>query len=272
VRPIRLSFTRNLACPEKHQRLYQLGEKESPAPFTATGSMLHEIAAEYIRTLSRRGLKRKAAIYYGIFNNHTERILDDDLVFEMQDIGENFAFHFEIDSRVERNLVEFEMAVTRDFQPIPINDAMHPNGTAKLDCFTGIADYLGIQHGGETALHGEWKMGNQMFDMFEAQQNRQIQGYAYLWFKTDSRCQHIASTLFAPKFNQLSFASFDRDVLVPEFEEYLAGEWAKADALRAEYGDESWPAWVNFREACNFCRLHPYCQPKQEVIEQWRAA
>jgi hypothetical protein len=267
--PIRMSYTRNLACPEKHQRLYQLGEEEPKADFTQWGTMHHLIAEDYTREISRLGLARCTPIYIRIFNDHTE-LVDWKILEDMQDIGERWVRMFQLDDRVEHNHCELELAVNRNFEVIPYNEALDANGMALQDCFTGVIDYIGVFFVPERALHWEYKFGNQMFDMWEAQKSLQVQGYVYLFFKSEPRCQHIGSTLFAPKFNQISVAGFDRDKLVPEFEAHLAKQWARADMLREKYGDGPWPAEVNYRDACCFCRLYPYCAKKREVIARWK--
>jgi len=267
---IRLSHTRNLACPEKHQRLYQLGEAEPKADYTGWGTMHHLIAEDYTRELSRLGLARSTPIFVRIFNDHTQ-LVDWKILEDMQKIGESFVRQFQLDDRVEHNHCELELAINRNFEVIPYSEALDENGMALQDCFTGVIDYLGLFFGGERALHKEYKFGNQMFDMWECERNKQVRTYVYMAFKAFLGLQHIGSTLWAPKFSQISVAGFDRDKLVPEFEEHLTKQWARADMLRAEFGDGPWPAEVNYEEACCFCRLYPYCAKKREVIAKWKA-
>lgn len=271
--PARLSYTRcnALFCPAMYQAYYLRGVPETSSEEADRGKLLHEIAAEYNRRLSKystpkRQLNRASNMFRDVYNEHTKLVSFKEYE-DMQEIGDNFVEMYTRDPSTLHTHVEYEMAVTRDFEQLDISKAIYPTGLARMDCFTGIADLLLRLNDEITGILYDWKMGNQFFDMFEAQGNRQLQGYAYLAFKTHPELERILATLLAPKFRQISTADFKRELLIPQFEEYLAGQWYKVDLLRKKYGSWDWPAQVNYDLACKWCRdSKDFKCPKKEAL------
>lgn len=261
--PVRLSYTRakELSCPFKYYQLNILGADERKADFTTRGTTLHAVAAQYIRRLSKLGRPRASRIFWKIFSDHT-RYTHPEAQAEMAAIAETWCNWFKLPEHAGRVLTEHEMAVSREGHPLEMADALNPNGTAKLDCYTGIADCL-IETPNGAQLY-DWKMGNDRFDVFEARRNRQLAGYAWLWLKHNPECEAVNATLYAPKFNSPSEHQFKWPVYMPvfddkgkeigsiTFDDYLAKQFAKADRIRQA---GKWPARVHYRDACGFCRL-----------------
>lgn len=254
MQPARLSFTRNkdLFCPHRFSRVNMRGEQEAKADYTVRGSQLHEIAADYARRLDKINRPSARKLLGRVFDDHTKRLPDDE-VFRMTPIIRNFGNWFKLPQGYTRLAVEHEMAVARDGTPLRLDEALHPAGTAKVDCFTGIADLV-VEMGVDEARITDYKMGYALFDMWQAGENLQGKGYAYLWMMLNPQCERVVFTLFAPQFMHISTAEFTRDRLIPEFKEHLARQWERVDMLRETYGDGRWPEQADMR-CCNFCRL-----------------
>jgi hypothetical protein len=272
--PARLSYTRSndLACPFRFQALNMRCKQDTSASYTRQGKMHHEIAATYFRKLGSLGLLRSENIYAEIFIDHTAR-LPSAQISDMAEVGQKFCRHVSLKKHAEKHLVEVEMGINRDGEPKPVSELLHPDGRAREDCLTGIADYIGVFTEGTHVILKDWKFGNQIYEMDVAQKSRQLKTYAYLHMVNDPRCDTVIAQLYAPRFNSLSTAEFKREILVPEHEEWLAEQWMIIDSLRAEHGDNDWPAIVQFEKACNFCRDSKEftCPKAKEFIDQWRA-
>lgn len=262
---IRRSFTRDkeVQCPWRFHAINLDGVIERRESFTLMGTQLHEIFADFIKKLFASGRPRNHGLFMKVFEDHTSR-LDPDTVLEMEAVAGNFVDWFTLDSRAERVLVEHDLAVDRNNDPISIAEALNPDGTAKQDCFTGIMDYMVEIEGGRKALLTDWKCGNQNYDFNHVTKDRQLMGYAYLWMKHHPDCEHVSAAIFAPKYRRHVAGGYDRDVLVPMFDEYLTETWKGFDAVRQA---GMWEATPYFRDCCGWCRLLG-CPAKAELLRR----
>lgn len=281
--PVRLSHTRynDIHCPWRYQQVNLRGVLERVESFTQDGRLGHQIIAAYINELSRIKRKRASKLFIRVFEDHTDRI-SEAAANRLGEVLGNFMEEFKIEEDVAVNLTEFEMAVDRDGNPMEMSDAVQKDGTALVDCYTGIADYAGIIHGGRRARLRDHKLGHQDYDfneittpiitrrytdeqgypLFDSSGNLQMAGYAYLLFMTFPDLEEIAATLDAPKFRRRADGGFQRDTLIPAYRDILSAMWERVDAIRA---DGRWPATAHYRAACGFCRLAG-CPAKAKLL------
>ena len=278
TQPLRLSYTRAkelLACPHRYRRINVAGEVEPKGELASMGTMGHRIAEEYGRRLSRMGRERASTMFYEIAADHTALLSYDELD-ALNPALDNFVDYFKLDTRSEENRFEYELAITRDGAPLDYADALKPDGTARVDCFTGIIDYVAFMDGHSKAILKDWKFGFIDFDFNElvvpsivdgqVRGNLQMAGYAYMLFVHNPELEAVAPTLYAPRFRRWADGAYEREALMTAMKEIQDDMWRTADAIRAA---GQWPATPHWRDGCRWCRL-PNCPRKLELLRRER--